>query len=482
MISWSSQIQLDKYIISSIILISIIVVGGFLGGIGSLKEKKRLSVIGGIICLCAVGFYRFFIEYLGAWRGVDIWLIMGGAFMILDRYIDRSFLTDRLRPIIPGGKKSMEDKSKDPFEKYIEKLNIIDNELEKLWKDPSKTQELKRKLLQAKEVRSSFISSANSNPILLEQIRQQLYKSESAQTLLSIFLSLKEPGLKPQVEGGNIIYKPADTSLNVSSLYVVEQLERLAEPKILLKQFDNKILACPKCDYFSDIRVHYKCQKCASMDIEMIKLSEHLACGTVHEKSRYIKADKNICPQCNAEISLDTLKIVGVTFQCNSCNETFSDPLEFVYCKKCKGEFSLKEAEFTNSYTYLANPDFKEEIITSMYTSTLALILKDSGFKIQESSLIKGKADLPLNFTLIANKKDETYAIEILHSDKGIKLQDILPSVAKFDDVGYAKPFIIALPQIDDEARNFLESKRISHIASANLDDVKMQFKVLIES
>ena len=65
---------------------------------------------------------------------------------------------------------------------------------------------------------------------------------------------------------------------------------------------------------------------------------------------------------------------------------------------------------------------------------------------------------------------------------EGNKLQDILPSVAKFDDVEYAKPFLIALPQINDEARNFVESKRISYIASANLDDVKMQFKVLVES
>ena len=87
-----------------------------------------------------------------------------------------------------------------------------------------------------------------------------------------------------------------------------------------------------------------------------------------------------------------------------------------------------------------------------------------------------------MNFTLIAKKKDKTYAVDILHSEKGIKLQDILPSVAKFDDVGYAKPFLIALPQIDDEAKNFLESKGIGYIASANLDDVKMQFKVLIES
>jgi hypothetical protein len=475
---WMSMPKLDRYIISSIILSILIGVGGFIGGFGALKDKGKLSLIGGGICFGAVIFYRLFIQYLAAWRGVDIWLVIGGAFMLMDQLV-----FDRVKDVqFLSSKKRDEQQPKDPLEYMIFQLKKLDDELEILWRDPTQTETLKNKLSEAKHIRSELLHKSETHPKLIPRLREEVYKIEPIQILLDTFLRQGEAALNPTVQGGNIEYDLAAKVLNVSPHYVLEHLERLAELDILIKTFDDKILDCQKCNYYSETITHYKCTKCASRDIEMIKLLEHLACGIVHEKSRYQKGNDYICPKCKIDVNLDALKTVGVTFKCNACNETFSEPLEHVYCTNCKREFSLKEVEFINAYDYTLNPKLKEEIIKALYISTLTTTLKEEHFEIETPGILKGKAQLALNFTIVAKKASITIALELLHSEKGVSLSDILPSVAKFDDVEYVKPILIAVPTLIGEAGEFLSSRKISYIAEKELEQMKIQLKALLKT
>lgn len=480
-VPWISQLEMDRYTIASTVMAVLIGVGAFLGGLGAILERKIFSIVGGGICLGAAVIYRLFIPYFGAWQNVDVWLIMGGAFMLLDSVIDRSILSVRLKTVFDWRNKRMK-KPKDKDEELFERLGNLEDELEELWRSSANKKKLEAKLSEVKRVRTEVLQKADSQPELLERFRKETYKAKSVQTLLGVFLSLDESGLNPTVEGGDIIYKPAEEVLNVGSQYVRELLERLAEPEILVKKFEDKVLDCPKCSFHEETVVHYKCQKCASRDIEMIKLLEHLACGIVHEKTRYLKEGKYICPKCSIDVNPNALRTVGVTFKCNSCTATFSDPIEFVYCKHCGGEFSMKEAEFTNAYGYNSNPNLKEEIITSIYTSALVAILKDEGFTVEENCFIKGKSEQSLCFTLVARRKDSMLALDLIHIEKGVKLNDVLTSVAKFDDVTKAKPVLVALPSLTKEAINFLSVKGISTITGLELDNIKEEFKALLNS
>ena len=478
-IQWLSQMKMDRYMAASTIMSILIVVGGFFGGLGAFKEKLKYSMIGGGVCLAATLFYWAFTAYLGVWRGVDIWLIMAGGFMFADR-----FVSDRPRALIlwRRGRRVKEIAPKDPFEGLLEQLEGLEEELERLWRNPAEAEMLEAKLSEARKVREELLRMAEDRPNLLARLRREAYRTKPLQRLLEVFLSHEAQSLEPIVEEGNIVYKPAEEALDVSPRYVLELLERLAELEILVKRFNDKVLNCPKCGYFSEILMHYKCPKCASRDIDMIKLLEHLTCGTVHEKSRYLKGDRYVCPKCKVEVTPDALRVVGVTYKCNSCGETFSDPLEFVYCRNCGSEFSLKEGEFTNTYTYELNLRLKEEIITAIYTSALASILVEEGFKVKVPALLKGKARLPLGFSIAAEKGELRLAVDLIHSDKKVKLHDILPSVAKFNDLEYAESILIAIPEMDGEAIEFLESKKISRITGQELEEVKIKLRELLQT
>lgn len=478
-IRWLSQVKVDGYIIASTVMSILIGVGGLFGGLGAFKERLKYSMIGGGICLAAMLFYRIFMAYLGAWRGVDIWLIMAGGFMFADR-----FVSDRLRALLlwRRERRVKEVKPKDPFEGFLEQLKGLEEELEGLWRNPAEAEMLEAKLSEARKVRAELLKMAEGRPDLLARLRREAYRTKSLQRLLEVFLSHEAQSLEPIVEEGNIVYKPAEEALDVNPRYVLELLERLAELEILVKRFNDKVLNCPKCGYFSEIIMHYKCPKCASRDIDMIKLLEHLTCGTVHEKSRYLKGDRYICPKCKVEVTPDTLRVVGVTYKCNSCDETFSDPLEFVYCKNCGSEFSLKEGEFTNTYTYTLNLKLKEEIITTIYISALTSILTKEGFKIETPAILKGKAQLPLDFSIAAEKGELRLVMDLIHSDKEVKLHDILPSVAKFNDLEYAKSILVAIPKISGEAIEFLESKEINYITGQELEEVKIKLRGLLQA
>ncbi len=482
---WVSRLKLDTYAIASVILAISIGVGISLGGLGALKEIWKLSIIGGFVCLGATVFYRVFIRYLGAWRGVDIWLIMGGTLMLLDRFIDRTVVLELLKPskLWMGIRMSKKKKkSREPSEEYIDRLRSIDDELNEIWEKPEEAKQLEAKLSEVKQIRRQLIKMAESKPDLMTRLRSETYRAEPVQALLNVFLKLGESGLKPAIEGGGIIYNQAEESLGKNPRYVTDYLEYLAETDIVRRRFEDKVLACPKCDYFSETIVHYKCQKCASRDIEMIKLLEHLACGTVHEKSRYLKGERSVCPKCGVDVDLNALKIVGLTFKCNSCDDTFGEPLEFIYCKNCGGEFSMREAEFSNAYGYAYNPKLKDEIITAIYTSMLASTLREEKFELAETSVLEGKAKQPLNFTIVAKRGNLNLAIDLIHSEKGVRLNETLPSIAKFDDVKYARAVIVAIPSISDEAKGYLSSRGVSCISGPELEELKMHFGALLKS
>ncbi|MEM2122279.1 MAG: hypothetical protein QXE79_01450, partial [Candidatus Bathyarchaeia archaeon] len=341
---------------------------------------------------------------------------------------------------------------------------------------------LEAKLSEAKRVRMMLHEMAKGQPQLQARLRRESYKATPLRRLLETFLSLNAECMEPTIEAGKIIYQPALDALDVSPGYILEQLERLAEDEILIKKFRDKVLTCPRCSYYSEVIMHYKCPKCASRDTDAVKLLEHLTCGTVHEKSRYLAGGGYTCPKCGAEVNLDALRIVGVTYKCNSCLETFSDPLQFVYCRNCGSEFSLKEADFANIYTYALNPKLRDEVIAAIYTSALTAILVEEGYKVEAPAQIKGKAGLPMEFTMAAEKDGLKLALELIHSDREVRLNEVLPSMAKFNDLEYAKPILVAIPGIRREAVEFTGSKGVNCVAGAGLEEVRAKLRSLLQT
>ncbi|MGC8962250.1 MAG: hypothetical protein ACP5K1_07430, partial [Candidatus Bathyarchaeia archaeon] len=274
-----ARVRLDKYVAASLLMSIDIGACIILGGLGAFKGKARLSLAAGGLCLTGALLYRAFSILMGAWRGVDVWLAMAGVFMLLD-----GIAPERLKSLtLKGRRKKMEGeeaKPKDPFEELLRRLRTLEEELERLWRTPNH-KGLEAKLVEARRIRRELHRMAAGQPQLQARLRREAYDREPLRRLLEAFLSLNVEGMNPTIQAGKVIYKPAEEALDVSPGYVLEQLERLAEDEILVKKFKDKVLTCPRCGYYSEVIMHYKCPKCASRDIDAVKLLEHLTCGTV---------------------------------------------------------------------------------------------------------------------------------------------------------------------------------------------------------
>ncbi|MGC8962228.1 MAG: hypothetical protein ACP5K1_07315, partial [Candidatus Bathyarchaeia archaeon] len=121
-------------------------------------------------------------------------------------------------------------------------------------------------------------------------------------------------------------------------------------------------------------------------------------------------------------------------------------------------------------------------VVAAIYTSALASVFAEEGFRVEAPALLKGKAGLPMEFTMAAEKDGLRLALDLIYSDRGISLNEVLPSTAKFNDLEYAKPILVAIPGMMKEAAEFTASKGVNHITGAELEEVKAKLRALLQA
>jgi hypothetical protein len=318
-----------------------------------------------------------------------------------------------------------------------------------------------------------------------KNFRLKLYSNPSVQTLLSSAIEEISEFIPVFDENRLPRYFMIENITGKNPIETLSFLEELASSKILRKEFYEKLVCCPKCNKPSSIFPRYKCPKCGSLEINVKRMIEHSTCGAIKEEKEFkINKNKVVCPVCKEEVKdFDVnFKLIGVTCICALCNSSFEEPTHILFCRNCNYEFSFKNASFINVYKYYLNRELLNEIISAIDLPLLKLAAENAGFKVQIPGLALGNSGITHEFTMTCIKNNFSIAIDLIRSEKSeVKINEILASCAKFSDVKPPLALLIVVPKLNETAKSFAKSNKITYIESNSIKGASKKLEELLK-
>lgn len=267
--------------------------------------------------------------------------------------------------------------------------------------------------------------------------------------------------------------------------YSRDFLENLVRLDILQKSFYDSISACPNCESPA-ITLHPSCPKCKSHQIDKTSLTEHIPCGYIDQREKYIK---DLCPKCGKSLVEGEYRNMGRWYVCKECGERFEHPQFNLICRECNASFETEEARIIEVPKFTLNPKRRREIRQNVASlENIGKLLTDLGFKIEMPGSITGqKSGMKYHFSILAKKQTEGNELEIAvdHevAEDEIQAQPVILYIYKISEMKVDIPIFIALPKLSEAARKIAKGHDILIIEGSPEGQERIaQIKAEIES
>jgi ssDNA-binding Zn-finger/Zn-ribbon topoisomerase 1 len=259
-------------------------------------------------------------------------------------------------------------------------------------------------------------------------------------------------------------------------------LENLASLDIIHKSFYDTVSACPHCNS-TIITLHNKCPSCSSHNVEKTNLTEHILCGYIDQRDKYI-SDR--CPKCGEKLVNGQFRNMGRWFICKQCGDRFENPEFDVACRKCGKVFAIKEAQVTDIPKYSLNLNRKKETIQNIASlENVRNLLGDLGFQVETPGLITGqKSGIQHHFSLIAKKLVDNHevivALDHAVSESEVTASPLILYIYKTSEVTVDVPIFIAVPGLSENARKVAVGHNIMLI-EGSMDEKEIMQRIKTE-
>ena len=268
---------------------------------------------------------------------------------------------------------------------------------------------------------------------------------EEEQKLLGKLIKRGVLELTPTLNKAGIRYVDAEeTWKDADPAQVKSALENLERKGVLVPKFIDRVLTCPDCSS-PEVYSKYACSKCNSINVEYTELLEHMKCGYIGSKNKFIKGSSMICPGCQAELVDDAVQYrrIGNCYQCEKCGYRFDTPEIIHFCQQCKRSFTHREAKYIKIYAYkIADETINKYGKDSPLFESVGEILRENGFDTQFNAQLDGASGVKHPFDIVAKRKDILLVADVsLTGDKN----DAISLLGKKMDVNPTKSFVIDL-------------------------------------
>jgi predicted RNA-binding Zn-ribbon protein involved in translation (DUF1610 family) len=297
--------------------------------------------------------------------------------------------------------------------------------------------------------------------------RKEAYMEVPTQNLLRGLLKKGKnteicPNYEPSI---GFVYESIEPALQGenSSEKAAEFLEHLAQLDILKKSFFDTASSCPYCES-TIMTLHYSCPKCKSHHIVKTSLTEHIPCGFIAEREKYIDEK---CPRCGVLLIEDQYRDMGKWFTCRNCKEKFEHPRLEIICRKCNRNFSIEESKIIEIPKYSLNTARKEEIRQNIASlDGINKLLKELNFQIETPGILIGKkSGIHHHFSVVARKnvndQEITVAIDHAASDNEVQSPPLIFYIYKTSEIDVDLPIFIAIPKLSDTAKKTAQAHQI---------------------
>jgi predicted RNA-binding Zn-ribbon protein involved in translation (DUF1610 family) len=321
----------------------------------------------------------------------------------------------------------------------------------------------------------------------IELERREAYIEPNSRDLLREILDCydKEEIIPKFVQGEGFVYQ-APNNMEGSQEKVISKdlLENLARLDILEKAFYDSVSVCPNCGS-TTLTLHDRCPKCRSHNVQKTSLTEHIPCGHIDQRDKYID---NRCPKCGESLIEGQYRNMGRWYVCQECGERFENTESDIVCRSCTKSFTIKEAKQVDIPKFSLNLARKKEIRQNVASlENIQDLLVNLGFSVEIPGLVMGqKSGMQHHFSLIAKKvvdgQEKIIALDHAVSESEVSTSPLILYLYKTSEVKVDVPIFMAIPQLNETARKISQGHDILLIeGSADDQEVMAKIKAEIE-
>jgi predicted RNA-binding Zn-ribbon protein involved in translation (DUF1610 family) len=244
---------------------------------------------------------------------------------------------------------------------------------------------------------------------------------------------------------------------------VVEFLERLTRLDILKKSFYDSVSACPNCES-TTLTLHTSCPKCKSHHISKTSLTEHIPCGYIGEREKYVH---RLCPKCGQSLDETPFADMGRWYVCKECGEKFEHPQFDVVCRSCDTIFQIESADLKEVSKYSLNDLRKKEVRQNVASlDSISKLLTDLNFEIQMPGWAIGeKSAMRHQFSLLAKKeiagRENLIALDMVVGENEVQASPLILYIYKTSEVTVDLPIFVAIPKFSETAKKIAQGHNI---------------------
>jgi predicted RNA-binding Zn-ribbon protein involved in translation (DUF1610 family) len=261
-------------------------------------------------------------------------------------------------------------------------------------------------------------------------------------------------------------------------------LENLAQLGILKKDFFDSVSICPSCQS-TILTLHNRCPKCKSHNVEKTSLTEHIPCGYIDQRDKYING---ICPKCGQPLVEGQYRNMGRWYVCQECGEKFENPEYDLVCRNCNKNFTIKDAQVIDVPKFSLNLQRRKEIRQNVESlESIQQLLVDLGFSVEIPGLVIGqKSGMQHHFSLLAKKlidgQERVIALDHAVSETEVATSPLILYLYKTSEVNVDVPIFIAIPKLNETAQKIAQGHDILLIEGSIAEpEVMARIKTEIE-
>jgi predicted RNA-binding Zn-ribbon protein involved in translation (DUF1610 family) len=351
-----------------------------------------------------------------------------------------------------------------------------------------------------KQLLSKIFPSKKQEPITasdsedkIELERREAYIEPNSRDLLRTILecSDKEEIIPKFVQGVGFVYQGQDNDLDGTEEKAISKdlLENLARLDILKKAFYDSVSVCPNCGS-TTLTLHDRCPKCKSHNVQKTSLTEHIPCGHIDQRDKYID---NRCPKCGEPLIEGQYRNMGRWYVCKECGERFENTESDIICRSCTKNFTIKEAKVIDVPKYSLNMTRKKEIRQNVASlENIQELLVNLGFSVEIPGLVIGeKSGMQHHFSLIAKKivagQEKIIALDHAVSESEVTTSPLILYIYKTSEVKVDVPIFAAIPHLNETAKKIAQGHNILLIEGSadeqeGIGKLRMEIEKIIDA
>lgn len=332
-----------------------------------------------------------------------------------------------------------------------------------------------------KEEAVPVTAQANADVLKTSDNSPSIWHDPKATSLINGFLKGKIKQITPEINLGldeGFSYHEAENLMGATSKETALILETLAKQGLLVKQDFEKILASPEGEV--QMIPMETCPNCDSTDLTRGQLIEHFNCGHIGLEEEFVNGSTQICPKCHRELKLigTDYRKPGLRYVCSRCHGIFPTPMIKDRSLKTGKIYRLEDLHYIYIYSYTLNETYRQKLEFELEPKKQLMdYLVRLGYKVQESTQVKGRSGATHKIDIVATMDDlitsHTVAIGILAAsgdEAEVPIEPLFNFDSRIYDTGIDGKMVIAIPRFTPEATKFAERQ---NIRVYNLNDLR---------